>query len=197
MFSYIKGTLASKMPTQVVIEAGSIGYEIMVPLSTFDSLPMEGESVILLTHFHVREDVQQLFGFITRSERDLFRLLISVSGIGPRMALTILSGITTVSFKKAITQADTHLLTSISGVGRKIAERIVLELREKVGFEASEDRIGETGAQEEIILGDAVSALVSLGYKHQSARKAIQKTLPRVTGEVSVEELVREALKIV
>jgi len=134
MFNYIKGRLASKAPTQAVIEAGSIGYELMIPLSTFDALPAVDQEITLLTHFHVREAIQQLYGFMTTAERDVFRLLISVSGIGPRSALLILSGIGIKSFKTAIINGDTELLKSISGVGRKTAERIVLELREKVGL---------------------------------------------------------------
>ena len=196
MFNYVKGILASKAPTQSVVEVGSLGYEITIPLSTFDALPSEGQPVKLLTHFHVREDVQKLFGFFTRAERDLFRLLLSISGIGPRMAITILSGMSVKAFKQAIVESDINLLNSISGIGRKTAERIVLELREKVGLESALTKDGSPGVGDEVILGDAVNALVSLGYKHNTARQAIQKTL-RGAKDITTEGLVREALKVV
>jgi len=196
MFSYIKGKLTFKAPTQAVIEAGPVGYEVMIPLSTFDALPEINQPITLLTHFHVREDAQQLFGFVTRAERDVFRLLVSVSGIGPRSALTILSGISVKSFRNAIMNNDTNLLTSISGVGRKTADRIVLELREKVGLAGTVSKPGSDAQREEIALGDAVGALVSLGYRHNAARQAIQKVM-RQGKDVTTEELVRKALKVV
>jgi holliday junction DNA helicase RuvA len=196
MYSYIKGTLVHKTPTHVVLEAGSIGYEITIPVSTFDKLPKEEESVKLLTHFYVREDTQRLFGFFTKSELSLFLLLISVNGIGPRIALTILSGIPIKTFRQAIINQDLNILTSISGVGRKIAERTLIELREKVGLGTNIDVVSVASEQHEVMLGDAVDALVSLGYKHQSARQAIQKVLKRGQ-DLPTEELIREALKSV
>ncbi|MBI2870373.1 MAG: Holliday junction branch migration protein RuvA [Candidatus Omnitrophica bacterium] len=194
MFSYVKGILTAKTPTQAVIEAGSIGYELMIPLSTFDGLPFVSSEVTLLTHFHVREDAQQLFGFLTRGERDLFKLLISVTGIGPRIALTVLSGISVSAFRQAVIDNDMTLLTSISGIGRKIAERILVELRDKVGLEPAMD--AGLGSAQDVVLGDAVNALVSLGYKHQAARQAVEKSL-RGARDLTAEELVREALKFV
>ncbi|MBI4549976.1 MAG: Holliday junction branch migration protein RuvA [Candidatus Omnitrophica bacterium] len=198
MYSYLKGNLAVKHPTQIVVDIGGIGYEVLIPLSTYSHLPAEGQSVHLLTHVHIREDAHQIFGFLTQDEKSLFRLLLSISGIGPKMALAVLSGLAVADLKRAIIHEDLAALTAISGIGRKTAERIIIELREKVLVdEKSSRRPEETGTDDELVQ-DTVLVLVSLGYKKPSAQDAIKKVLGEAGGKrLSVEELVRASLKVV
>ena len=133
MITFLKGTLTDSLPTQAVIDVNGIGYEVLIPLSSFEKLPALGQAVTLKTQLVVREDSQTLYGFATDDERDLFKLIQSVSGIGPRLALNVLSGMSVVTFKGAIGAGDVRLLSSINGVGKKTAERMVLELKDKVG----------------------------------------------------------------
>lgn len=198
MFAYLKGTLTLKAPTQIVVDVGGVGYEISIPLSTFSALPEKGQPVMIVTHVHIREDAHQIFGFFTEDEKSLFRLLLTVSGIGPKMALTVLSGVPLTDLKRAIIHEDLALLTSISGIGRKTAERIIIELREKVLLEdkSSQRKQTDGGGQEEIFFQDTVLALVSLGYKKQDAQDAVRKTITSSKGKVlTVDELLRAALK--
>lgn len=198
MFSYLQGVLAVKAPTQAVVDVGGIGYEVFIPLSTFSALPGEGESVCLLTHVDIREDAHRIFGFLTEDERSLFRLLLGVSGIGPKMGLTVLSGIAIEDLKRAILREDLAMLTSISGIGRKTAERIIIELREKILLDEKLTRKtpSEKFSEDEALIRDTVLVLVSLGYKKQDAQEAIKKALASSGAKkVSVEELVRSSLK--
>src|SRR6516162_11604975 len=138
MISFLDGELVEALPTQVVISVQGVGYLVQIPLSSFDHLPSVGERVRLLTHFIVREDAHLLFGFVTVAERDLFRLLVQhVSGVGPKLALAVLSGMSVGQFKEAVVNADVNALSRISGLGKKTAERIVLELKDKVGVAAA------------------------------------------------------------
>jgi Holliday junction DNA helicase RuvA len=145
MISTLQGTLLSKTPTELVIDVGGVGYGVQIPLSTFEATGDVGSTVKLHTHLHVREDVLQLYGFASVQERTVFRMLVSVSGVGPRMAQGILSGSSVSEFKSHITQGDFSALTAIPGVGKKMAERLIVELREKVERAESEPPIG-TGA---------------------------------------------------
>lgn len=199
MYSYISGTLIEKSPTHVVIDAHGVGYELIVPISTHQKLPTAGQNVKLLIHFVVREDAQILYGFSTEEERELFRLLMSVSGIGPKMAITILSGIGISELKQAIVDGAVPVLTAISGIGKKIAERLVVELREKVILEDRRIDHHKTGGQKNALVEDSVKALVSLGYGKQSAKEAVQKVLSAHPHheKMKVEELIRQSLKYV
>src|SRR3982750_940502 len=138
MITFLDGTLTTALPTQAVVGVNGIGYEVFIPLSSYDKLPAVGQSVRILTHLHVREDAQILYGFMTAAERDLFRLLVNnVTGIGPKLALAVLSGMSVSNFKTAVVNADVTALSKISGLGKKTAERIVLELKDKLGVAAA------------------------------------------------------------
>src|SRR5437867_11304624 len=138
VITFLHGRLAHALPTQATIDVGGVGYEVFIPLSSYDKLPAVGQSVQILTHLHVREDAQILYGFMTAGERDLFRLLVNhVSGIGPKLALAVLSGMSVNNFKGAVVNADIASLSKISGLGKKTAERIVLELKDKLGVVAA------------------------------------------------------------
>ena len=197
MITFLDGTLAESLPGRLVIDVRGVGYEVLVPLSTSDGMPAAGEKVRILTHLHVREQEQTLYGFRTDDERDLFRLLIDrVSGIGPKLGLAVLSGMGVSDFKNAVVGGDIAALSKISGLGKKTAERIVLELRDKVGvasaWQAASEGGGATGP--ETVINDAVLALISLGYKQADAMKAVQKA---ATGQEDPEadDLIRIALR--
>ncbi len=197
MIAYLNGKLVDKAPTEATIDVGGVGYRVSIPLSTFDKLSEKGSPVKILTYLHVREDIQQLYGFATAEEKSLFKLLISVSGIGPKLSLTILSGASITEIKSAILSKNVGILTTISGVGKKVAGRIIVELREKIetapllGIELA----GEL--KDDSLINNAVLALVSLGYKQSAARQAIRKTVGRLKGEITLEALTREALRVV
>ena len=197
MIAYIQGTIAEKNPTRAVIDVQGIGYEILIPVSSYDTLGAKGESVKLLTYLHVREDMMQLFGFATAEERELFLMLISVSGIGPKSALGILSSVTVKDLKQAIVHEDFNLLTAVPGIGKKTAQRIVVELKEKISklptFEGSAVRTLSTKEQ---VTDEAMMALISLGYVKLVAEKAITKALrenPEKT--FTLQELIKTALR--
>jgi len=194
MITFLKGKLVDKRPTHISVDVEGVGYEINIPLSTFDRLPDIDEPVKLLTHLYVREDTHRLYGFMTEQERELFRMLLSISGIGPRMGLAILSGGPIERFKAAVAGGDAGLLTAIPGIGRKTAERIILELKEKLGG-LDEFVAGAPETKEPREYGDAVLALVSLGYKQKASREAVKKALASGEKELNVEELIRQALK--
>src|SRR5262249_4635105 len=138
MITFLNGKLVMALPTQAVVDVGGVGYEVFIPLSSYDKLPPVGQSVHILTHLHVREDAQILYGFMSAAERDLFRLLVNhVSGIGPKLALAVLSGMSVPHFKSAVVNSDIASLAKISGLGKKTAERIVLELKDKLGVVAA------------------------------------------------------------
>ncbi len=196
MFHYLSGKLIEKSPTAIVIDVGGVGYDVLIPVSTYSSLPTLGEPVKLLTHFVVREDAQLLYGFATDEERKMFRMLISISGIGPKIATTALSGILVEDLKSAIKEGNVTVLTSISGIGKKTAERIVIELREKVIVES-----GNSGSGSKILSApisneaeDAVQALVALGYTKNKAKEAVDKV---AKPDLPVEQIIRLALKYV
>ncbi len=198
MITYLEGILREILPTQVVIEVHGVGYEVFIPLSSYDRLPPPGQSVRLLTHLQVREDAHLLYGFASSEERDLFRLLVNrVSGVGPKLALAVLSGMDVVRFKAAVVESDIASISKISGLGKKTAERIVLELKDKLGVAAAWEAASASKAptEEARVSNDAVLALIALGYKQVNAAKAVREVAQRQTS-LGTEELVREALKL-
>src|SRR5438270_709729 len=197
MITFLHGTLAAALPTQAVVDVRGVGYEVFIPLSSYDKLPVPGQSVRILTHLHVREDAHVLYGFMSAAERDLFRLLVNhVSGIGPKLALAVLSGMSVSNFKSAVVNSDVTALAKISGLGKKTAERIVLELKDKLGVAAAWEAASATHAPspEEEEANEAVLALIALGYKQIDAHKNVREMQQK--GEAKpAEELVKLALK--
>jgi Holliday junction DNA helicase RuvA len=198
MIAFLRGKLIDVLPTQVVIEVNGTGYEVLIPLSSYDKLPQPGQEIKLLTHLVVREDAHLLYGFMTRPERDLFRLLIqTVSGIGPKMALNLLSGMSVAAFRGAVANGDFRALAQISGIGKKTAERIILEMKDKVGiaaaWEAASEKRGLSADEQKI--NDAVLALMALGFKQLEAHDAVRAVIIAKGPELGVEDLVRACLK--
>ena len=197
MITFLDGTLREVWPTQVVVEVHGVGYEVLIPLSSYDRLPQPGQPVRLLTHLQVREDAHILFGFASPEERDLFRLLVTrVSGVGPKLALAVLSGMDVMRFKAAVVDSDTSSIAKISGLGKKTAERIVLELKDKLGVAAAWEAASADKAPsaEARAANDAVLALIALGYKQVDAAKSVREVSLK-NKEAGTEELVRLALK--
>lgn len=196
MITFLEGIIEDKQPTHLVLNVGGVGYEVIISLNSYDRLPAAGEKARVLIHDHLREDAHVLFGFMTEEERRVFTLLLSVSGIGPKTALSVLSGMSVREVKVAIKDADVKRLSSISGIGKKTAERMVVELRDK--FTSGEILAAVSGpslTESDARLRDAVLALVSLGYKRGEAQDLILKTSaqPAMAG-ADVETLVRKAL---
>ena len=187
MIGRLTGTLSEKNPPQVLVDCHGVGYEVDVPMSTFYNLPGLGEKVSLLTHFVVREDAQILFGFGSPGEREAFRQLIKISGVGPRTALAVLSGMSVGDIAQAVTQQDASRLVKIPGIGKKTAERLLLELKGKIGADLGQP----VGHVVDDAQGDILQALVALGYSDKEAQSAL-KSLPR---EVGVSEGIKLALK--
>jgi len=188
MIGRIAGTLLEKSPPQVLIDAGGVGYEVDVPMSTFYNLPALGERVMLLTHLAVREDAQQLFGFLTAPERQAFRELIRISGVGNRIALAVLSGMSVADLAQAVALQESGRLTRIPGIGKKTAERLLLELKGRLG-DAIEG--AAAGAMAVVEGNDVLRALLALGYSEREAAAAVRQ-LPAGTG---VSDGIRLALK--
>lgn len=197
MIGRIQGVLVIKQPPYLMVDVNGVGYELQAPMSTFYRLPELGQAITLLTHLVVREDAHLLYGFIKEQERAMFRSLIKVSNIGPKSALTILSGIEPEAFARCILEQDTASLSKLPGIGKKTAERLVIEMRDRI-----DDWQATTGLGQEVSLGlevtvtdavqDAISALVALGYKPQDAKRAIQRIeQPQATRE----ELIKLALQ--
>ena len=175
MIAHLRGTLLAKTPQNVIVEAGGVGYEVAISIPTFTGLPAEGAEVSLHIYTHVREDILALFGFADLSEKRLFEKLFSVSGIGPKLALTVLSGLTTERLVAAIRSQDHATLTRIPGIGKKTAERVVLELKDKL----EEMGTGTIAGVSTPVAEDVVSALVNLGYQRPAALKAIETAIAR------------------
>src|SRR6202023_254924 len=197
MITFLDGKLVAALPSQATVYVSGGGYEVFIPLSSYDKLPAVGQPIRILTHLAVREDAHVLYGFMSTAERDLFRLLVNnVSGIGPKLALAVLSGMSVNNFKAAVVNSDVVSLAKISGLGKKTAERIVLELKDKLGVAAAWEAASETHAPtpEPEHANEAVLALIALGYKQVDAHKAVRELQER--GEAkSAEELVKLALK--
>ncbi len=198
MITFLRGQLVESVPTQITVEVGGVGYELLIPLSSFDKLPARGGDILILTHLSIREDAHVLYGFMSAAERDMFRLLIhAVSGIGPKTALNILSGINIGALRSAVALGDVKSLSQISGVGKKTAERIVVELRDKLGKSAALEPAGPRAAlsPEDKKFGDAVAALTALGFKQPDAHEAVRGAQALLGAQAGVEQLVRAALK--
>jgi Holliday junction DNA helicase RuvA len=196
MITFLKGNLTDALPTQAVVEVNGIGYELLIPLSSFEKLPALGQKVTLKTQLVVREDSQTLYGFATDAERELFRLIQGVSGIGPRLALNVLSGMDVAAFKGAIASGDVKRLSSISGIGKKTAERMVLELKDKLGpSTGTAGMLGQAALSQDKTMADTEAALEALGTKSGEAQKAAQAARAMLGPQATVEELVRAALK--
>ena len=198
MIALIKGKIAYKGISHVVVDTQGVGYRIFIPLTTFYELPELGHMVTLHIHTHVKQDAISLFGFYSLQERDLFQLMISVSGIGPKIAMNILSGISVNELLQAISGGDLGKLISIPGVGKKMAERLILELKEKVIKKMIAENIPAADHQQkegEIVKEDVLSALVNLGYKSNVAKEALDKALQTAEGELAMDQLLKKTLK--
>ena len=191
MISQLRGKLIAKSPGEVVVEVNGVGYGLQVPLSTFYDLPDVGEAVELLVHTQLKDESLCLFGFLTQREKELFRLMIGVSGIGPRLALTVLSGISAEELERALLEGDVLSLSSIPGIGRKTAERMVVELRDRVAETRGRERMPYGGEE----MRDALSALMNLGYNRSVAERALRQAKMEKEAS-SLEELLRESLRI-
>lgn len=187
MIGRITGTLAEKSPPQILVDVGGVGYEIDVPMSTFYPLPGLGERVTLLTHFVVREDAQLLYGFLTHEERATFRELVKISGVGPRTALSILSGLSVADLSQAVSRQEAGRLVKVPGIGKKTAERLLLELKGKLGPDLALPAAAATSDAQ----ADIVQALVALGYNERDANAALKALPPGV----AVSEGIKLALK--
>lgn len=195
MIAYLKGVLAEKEITRAVVECHGVGYEAAIPLSTFDRLPAEGAEVKLYTHHEVREDAQLLFGFATKPERDMFRLVTTVSGVGPKLALAVLSGLTVGDLQLAVSQGDAKRLAAVKGIGKKTAARIVVELKDKINpIEALANATAETSREQGAVLRDAMLALAALGFSEDIARAKVQQVLDGEPGLADVETILKRAL---
>lgn len=200
MISFIRGTLHSATPLSAIVECGGLGYEVQIPVTTAEKLPASGKEVFLHTLAVYREDAQSLFGFSSREERDFFRLLVEkVSGVGPKVALSIMSKLSLPVLRGAIAGGDVALLSKCPGIGKKTAERLIIELRDKVGLSSTggdSPAIGPGGVSSatEGPLHDTVMALISLGYKAPDADKAARKAQSALGPEATVEQLIKKAL---
>ena len=190
MIASLNGTVLTKRPEGIIVDVNGVGYQLSVPLCSLTDIPEPGETVFMHTYTHVREDALQLFGFLNEKDREVFTTLIGISGIGPKLGLAILSGMPAERFVEAVQNEDVTMLTTIPGLGKKTASRLILELKGKLPSldpgEASSSRV----SQEE---SDAISALVNLGYKKQFSEKAVETAVRNGAG--SIEDIIMEALK--
>jgi holliday junction DNA helicase RuvA len=199
MIARIKGTLIHKSTTHIVVDTQGVGYRLFVPLTTFYELPELGSTVILYVHTQVKQDGISLFGFHSVVERDVFQLMITVSGVGPKLALNILSGVSAGELIDAISCGNLHRLVGIPGIGKKTAERIVLELKDKIVKLAVDDRDtrgGDKLTPVELLKDDALSALVNLGYKSHVAKEALEKVIRMAPAKLTLDLLLKDGLKI-
>ena len=191
MIGSLIGLIKEKTPSAILLEVNGIGYEISIPLSTSFQLPKVGESAFLLTHLVVREDQHSLYGFATEEERKLFRALIKISGVGAKLAITILSGTNVTGFIQSVVNEDIDALVHLPGIGKKTAERLVVEMKDKVS-EISDDQSNLPDSGVNSAVAEAINALVNLGYKTKDAKNILDKI---DSEELSVEDLIRQALK--
>ena len=199
MIALISGKIVYKGISHVIVDVQGVGYRVFIPLTTFYELPESGQPITLHVHTSVKQDAINLFGFYTDQERDIFQLMISVSGIGPKVAMNILSGISAHDLLRAISGGDVGKLVKIPGVGKKMAERLILELKEKFVKKMAADQVSDAGIQnraDEILREDVLSALVNLGYKNNIARDALDKVLRSSEEELEMDELLKKTLKI-
>jgi Holliday junction DNA helicase RuvA len=190
LIASLKGTVLSKKPDRIIVEVGGVGYSVAVPLRSLGEIPGEGSAVFMHTYTHVREDALQLFGFTSEDERRVFATLLGVTGVGPKLALAILSGMPVERFAEAIYGEDVDMLATIPGLGKKTASRLVLELKGKLQtFDAGTASLSQSSG----IAGDSISALVNLGYKRNLSEKAVETALKN--GATAIEDIIKEALK--
>jgi Holliday junction DNA helicase RuvA len=197
MIAYLHGVLAAKTVERVVVDVHGVGYQVVVPLSTYYALPDLQERVTILTTMYVREDTMRLYGFATPDEQEMFELLIGVSSVGPRLALNMLSSLSAVDLRQAIAQAETRRLQAIPGVGRKTAERVVLELQDKMAA-LDLTTVGQhqlLATEDEQVTRDVVSALLNLGYRQNEAEKAVRTARAKQNGHLTLEALLKDALQ--
>lgn len=196
MIAMLRGSLFSKQPSEVILEVGGVGYEILIPLSTYDRLPAAGSECQLLVSHVVREDDELLFGFATAEEKKLFKLLLTISGVGPKLALCVLSGLTISEFKRCVAEGDIKRLSSVHGIGRKTAERMVVELRDKIDPVEALALRSPAGAPavSETVVRDTLLALGQLGYAQDTARKMLQGALDGGADPANPEALLKRAL---
>lgn len=196
MIATLKGILTKRSPTDLIVETGGVGYAVHISLSTYEKLPELNGEVFLLIHHHIREDAQVLYGFAEENEREMFRLLLSVSGIGPKMAQTVLSGIRTDDLVRTITAGAISTLTAVPGIGKKTAERIILELRDKVSRLEGSDKIIDLPTAGSSVRHEALNALLSLGFSRDKAEQSLRIVLNSSSSKnLSVEDLIKKALQ--
>ena len=197
MISHLEGLIVEKTPTEIVLSVNGVGYTIHIPLSTYEQLHDSGSKAKVLTHMHLRDDAIVLYGFATEDERQMFRLLISVSGVGPKIAQGILSGMSVLELKDSIANGKLGALTAISGVGRKMAERLEVELRDKLlKLETPISPSSVPRDKQWEVRAEALSALMSLGYTRSAAEKAIRLVVKEMNGiDLVVEDLIKRALR--
>ena len=195
MIGFLEGKLRFKSPEQIVVDVHGVGYIVTVPLSTFYDLPGPGEAVALHIHTHVREDAIQLFGFRTAAEKEMFLHLVTVNGVGPKMAANILSGITPDELRLVVRNQDHKRLQNLPGIGKKIAERLLLELRDKLKIKADKTEAPTTASSASGVFADAFSALVNLGYRPAEAEKVLTLAGKQFAEEPPLEQLLKEALR--
>ena len=197
MIARLRGLLASKQAEQLVIDVGGVGYRVMAPLSTFYLLPEAGTEVELAIHTHVSDSALDLYGFLSEREKSLFKLLLGVSGIGPRLALNVLSGIEAPDLVRALASGDQFRITAVPGVGKKTAQRMIVELKDKVtALHWAAEAVGRAPEQGEGPAADAVSALTNLGYPQAQAERAVKAAQAGPKAGAGLEELLKESLKI-
>ena len=194
MISQLRGTLLEKAPSRLTVDVGGVGYDVLVPLSTFYVVGETGDGVTLRVHTHVREDVIALYGFATALEHDLFERLIAISGVGPRMALAVLSGIEPAELIKAVRGQDVARLTAIPGIGKKTAERIILELKDRLPAAMAAGQPAAVATPEDRLRTDLLSALLNLGYQRPAAEKAIEKVT--ADGSTGFEQALKMTLRL-
>lgn len=197
MIAYLKGTLVHKAPTRAIVEVGGVGFSVAIPLSSFQALGETGAEILLLTYLHVRDDGIELFGFATPEEREMFVYLLSVTGIGPRLAHTILSGSSVRDLRGHIARGDVEALAGIRGVGRKLAQRLVVDLRERLTAEEHAAGMTASGRVPAEVIEDALLALISLGHPRDAAQRTLDATLAQLKPDevMTAEELVKRALR--
>jgi len=196
MIAFISGTILEKHPTKVLIDVGGLGYEVAMPISTFEQLDDAGQAVKLHTYLHVREDIMQLYGFASPDEKEMFLLLISVSGIGPKSALGMMSSITADDLQRGIRNENVTLLSTVPGVGRKTAQRLILELKDKLPVQEGDTQSIRQSTKDEELSREAVMALVSLGYGKSLAEKTVlQITQAHTEAPLSLEECIKQSLR--
>lgn len=198
MFALITGKLAHKSTNEVIVDVGGIGYQIYIPLSTFYDLPGTGDHVSFHIHTHVKQDAIQLFGFRSLGEKSIFQLMIQVSGIGPKLAINVLSGISGPELARAVSGGDLTRLVTIPGIGKKTAERMILELKDKFSKLVLDEMAGPAPAELpfDTLMNDALSALENLGYKQPVAKKALERVRGTLDEDITIEELLKKALKL-